>query len=192
MQLWVYATDLLAPFHEDDNNNNDGNVMGQARPTSIFEEPAQRLLLIPLRRERRKGRGGGEVNGGRGGRGDDGAPPARREDDDDDNDGNKDNDDLSRDRRQAEGGEGDIDDGVDDEHIDGCVQGPRLADTGNGQRQGLRHDGNNNNDVKEGGLHPTTPQTTVTHELAERLCSAGHDWQRAEGGECDVDDGGDN
>jgi len=56
----------------------------------------------------------------------------------------------------------------------------------------LRRDGNNDNDVKEWGSHPTTPQTTVTRELAERLCSAGRDWQRAEGGECDVDDGGDN
>ena len=30
---------------------------------------------------------------------------------------------LSRDRRRAEGGEGDVDDGVDDEHVDGRVWG---------------------------------------------------------------------
>jgi len=72
------------------------------------------------------------VNGGRGGRGDDGAPPARREDDDDNNDGNKDDDDLSRDQRRAEGGEGDFDNGVDNEHVNGRVRGLHLADTGNG------------------------------------------------------------
>ena len=132
------------------------------------------------------------MNGGRGGRGDDGAPPMRQEDDDDDNDKNKDGVDLSRDRRWAEGGEGDIDDGVDDEHVDGRVRGLRLADTRNGQRRRLWRDGNNNDDVKEGGLHPTTPQTTATRELAERLRSAGRDWQRAEVGEGDVDNSGNN
>ena len=132
------------------------------------------------------------MNGGRGGRGDDGAPPARREDDDNDNDKNKDDDDLSCNRRWAEGGEGNVDDGVDDEHINRRVRGPRLADTGNGQRRRLRCDGNNNNDVVEGGSHPTTPQMTATCELVERLRSAGCDWQRAEEGEGNVDDGGDN
>jgi len=39
---------------------------------------------------------------------------------------------VSRDRRRAEGGEGDVDDGVDDEHVDGRVRGPSLADTRNG------------------------------------------------------------
>ena len=132
------------------------------------------------------------MNGGRGGRGDNGAPPARREDDDDDSDGNKDDDDLSRDRRWAEGGEGDIDDGVDDEHVDDCVRGPHLADTGNGRRRRLWRDGDNDDDVEEGGSHPTTPQTAATHELVERLHSAGRDWQWAEEGEGNVDDGGDN
>ena len=37
-----------------------------------------------------------------------------------------------------------------------------------------------------------TPQTTAMGGLAERLRSAGHDWQRAEEGEGDVDDGGNN
>ena len=41
---------------------------------------------------------------------------------------------LSHDRRWAEGGEGDVNDGVDDEHVDGRVQGLHLADTRNGQR----------------------------------------------------------
>ncbi len=56
----------------------------------------------------------------------------------------------------------------------------------------MRRDGNNDDDVEEGGSHPTTPQTTATRELAERLRSTGHDWQWAEEGEGDVDDGGDN
>jgi hypothetical protein len=60
-------------------------------------------------------------------------PPARREDDDGDNDGNKDDDDLSRDRRRAERGEGDVNDGVDNEHVDGRVRGPCLVNT-NGHR----------------------------------------------------------
>ena len=50
-QLWVYAADLLAPSNDDDDdgdNNGDG-VMGQARLTSIVEEPAWRLLLLPLK-----------------------------------------------------------------------------------------------------------------------------------------------
>jgi len=132
------------------------------------------------------------VNGGRGGRRDDGGPPARREEDDDDNDGNKDDKDLSRDRRRAEGGEGGIDDGIDDEHVDGRVQGPCLTDTRNGRRRRLRCDGDNDDDVKEGGSHPTTPQATVTRELVERWRSAGCDWQRAEEGEGDVDNGVDN
>ena len=98
---------------------------------------------------------------------------------------------LSRDRRRAEGGEGDVDDGI-DEHVDGRVRGPHRADTGNGRRRRLRRDGDNGDDVEEGGSHPTTPQTTVMRELAERLRSAGRDWQRAEEGEGNVDDGGDN
>ncbi len=99
---------------------------------------------------------------------------------------------LSRNRRRAEGGEGDVDNGVDDEHIDERVRGQRLVDTGNGRRRRLRHDGDNGDDVEEGGLHPTTPQTTAAHKLVERLRSAGRDWQRAEEGEGDVDDSGDN
>ena len=47
---------------------------------------------------------------------------------------------------------------------------------------------NNDDDVEEGVSHPTILQTTVTCKLAERLRSAGRDWQRAEGGEGDVDD----
>jgi len=99
---------------------------------------------------------------------------------------------LSRDRWQAEGGEGDVDDSVDDEHVDWRVWGPRLVDTGNGRRRRLRRDGDNDDDVEEGRLHPTTPQTTATHQLVERLRSAGRDLQRAEEGEGDVDNGGDN
>ena len=132
------------------------------------------------------------MNGGRGGRWDDGAPPVRREDDDEDNNKNKDDDDLSRTRRQVEGGEGDVDDGVDDEHVDGCVRGPRLANTGNGRRRRLQRDSDNDDGVEEGESHPTTLQTTATHDLAERLRSAGRDWQQAEEGEGDVDNSGDN
>ena len=68
---------------------------------------------------------------------------------------------LSRDWRRAEGGEGNVEDGIDDNHVDGHVQGPHLADTGNGQRWRLRRDGDNNDNVEEGGSHPTTPQTTA-------------------------------
>jgi hypothetical protein len=99
---------------------------------------------------------------------------------------------LSRDRRRAEGGEGDVNDGFDDEHVDGRVRGPHLADTGNGQRRRLRHDGDNDDDVEEGGSHPTTSQTTAMRELAERLRSTGRDWQRAEEGEGDINNGGNN
>ena len=121
-----------------------------------------------------------------GGRGDDDGNDARWEE--------QDMPYLSRYRRwaEAEGGQGDVDDGVDDEHVDGCVRGPRLADTGNRQRRRLRHDGNNNDDVEEGRSHPTTPQTTAMRELVERLRSAVRNWQRAEEGEGDVDDGGNN
>ena len=93
---------------------------------------------------------------------------------------------LSRDWQWAEGGEGNIDDGVDDDHVDGRVRGPRLADTGNGRRWRLRHNGDNYDNVEEGGLHPTTPQTMVTRELAERLRSASCDCQRAEEGEGNI------
>jgi len=56
----------------------------------------------------------------------------------------------------------------------------------------LQRDGNNDNNVKEGGSHPTTPQTMVMRELAERLRSAGHDRQQAEEGEGNVDNSGNN
>ena len=94
--------------------------------------------------------------------------------------------DLCRDRRRAEGGEGDVDDGVDDEHVDGRVRGPRLADTGNGQRRRLRRDGDNDDDVEEGGSHPT-PLTTATCELAARLHSVGIPYA-SEASLSDVDD----
>ena len=80
---------------------------------------------------------------------------------------------LSCDWQRAEGGEGNVNDSIDDDHVDGRVRGPHLADTGNGRRWRLRRDGNNDNDVEEGGSHPTTPQTTAMHELVARLCSAG-------------------
>ena len=99
---------------------------------------------------------------------------------------------LSRVCQRAEGGEGNVDDGVDDDHVDGHVRGPHLADTGNGLRRRLRHDGDNNDDVKEGGLHPTCLQMTATCKLAERLHSAGCDRRQAEEGESDVDNGDNN
>jgi hypothetical protein len=99
---------------------------------------------------------------------------------------------LSRNWRRAKGGEGDIDDGIDNDHVDGRVRGPRLAHTGNGRRRRLRRDGDNDDDVEEGGSHPTTPQTTATRELVERLLSASCDWYWAEEGEGDVDNSGNN
>ena len=56
----------------------------------------------------------------------------------------------------------------------------------------MQRDGNNDDNVEEGGSHPTTPQTTATRELAERLSSASRDRQRAEEGEGDVNDNSDN
>ena len=60
------------------------------------------------------------------------------------------------------GGEGHVDDGGDDEHVNGRVRVPRLADTGNGRRWRSRRDSDNNDDVEEGGSHPPTPRTTAT------------------------------
>jgi hypothetical protein len=51
--------------------------------------------------------------------------------------------DLCRDRRRAEGGEGGVNDGVDDEHVNRHVWGPRLVDFGNGRWWRLRRDGDN-------------------------------------------------
>ena len=68
------------------------------------------------------------------------------------------------------GGEGVIDDNSNNQLIDGRVWGPRQADTRDGQRWSSQPDGCNNNEDKEGGLHPT-PRTTVTQELAVRLRS---------------------
>ena len=70
------------------------------------------------------------------------------------------------------GGEGHVDDGGDDEHVDGRVRGPRRADTGDGRRWRSRRDSDNDDDIEEGGSHPT-PLTTVTCELAARLNSVG-------------------
>ena len=103
------------------------------------------------------------------------------DDNDDDNDVRWEEQDmpyLSCDWWRAEGGDGDVDTGVDDKHVDGRVRGPRLVDTGNGRRWRLRRD----SDVEEGGSHLTTPQTMATRELAERLRSTSRDRQRAEGG----------
>ena len=56
----------------------------------------------------------------------------------------------------------------------------------------MLRNGDNNDDVKEGGLHPTTPQMKVTCKLVERLCSPSCDWQRAEEGEGNINNDGDN
>jgi len=57
----------------------------------------------------------------------------------------------------------------------------------------MRRDGSDNdNDVEEGRLHPTTSQTMARHKLVERLRSAGRDRQQAEEGEGNIDNGGDN
>ena len=78
-------------------------------------------------------------------------------------------------RWQAEAGEGNIDDGGDNKHINGRFRGLHQADTRGGQHQRLQHNGDNNDNndnVEEGGSHPTL-WTTVTHELAVWLRSAG-------------------
>jgi len=66
-------------------------------------------------------------------------------------------------------------DGGDNKHINGRFRGLHQADTRGGQHQRLQHNGDNNDNndnVEEGGSHPT-PWTTVTHELAVWLRSAG-------------------
>ena len=68
---------------------------------------------------------------------------------------------LYRDWRRAEGGEGDVNNGVNDEDVDRRVQCPCLADTGKGRRWRLRCDGDNDNYVEEGGSHPTHPTDDV-------------------------------
>ena len=75
---------------------------------------------------------------------------------------------LSRDRRRTEGGEGDVDDGVDDEHVDRRVRGSHRVDTADGRRWRSRRNSENDDDVEEGGSHPT-PLTTATCKLAARL-----------------------
>ena len=73
---------------------------------------------------------------------------------------------------QAEGGEGNVNDGSNNQLVNGHIWGPCQADTGDGQRRSSRRNGCNNNKDKEGGLH-STPWTTATRELAPRLHSAG-------------------
>ena len=78
-------------------------------------------------------------------------------------------------RRQAEEGEGNIDDGGDNKHINRHFRGPHQVDTRDGRQQSLQRNGNNNNNndnVDEGGSHPV-PRTMVTQELAARLHFAG-------------------
>ncbi len=100
---------------------------------------------------------------------------------------------LSCNQQQAEGGEGDVDDSNDDEHVGGCVRGPCLGDTGNGRSwRRSQRGGDNDDDVKEGGSLPTTPRKMAMHKLAERLHSAGCDRRQAEEGESEVDNGDNN
>ena len=96
-----------------------------------------------------------------------------------------DTDALSCDRRRAEGGEGDVDDGGDDEHVDGPVCGPRRMDTGDGRLRRSQRDDDNDDD-EEGGLHHT-PLKAVTRELAARLRSVGIPYA-SEASLLDVDD----
>jgi hypothetical protein len=79
---------------------------------------------------------------------------------------------AGRNRQRAEEGEGDINDGGDKECVNRHVWGLRQVDTGDGQWRRLQRNGDNNDDIEEGGLYPT-PRTTATHELAARQCSAG-------------------
>ncbi len=68
----------------------------------------------------------------------------------------------------------------------------RIPGMGDGRDYGVTATTTITSRKEEGGSHPTTPQMTATRELVERLSSAGRDWQRAEEGEGNVDDGGDN
>ena len=82
-------------------------------------------------------------------------------------------------RLQTEVGEGDVDNGGDDEQVDGHVWGPSSADTRDRRRWRLQrrsgndnNNNNNNNNNNKGGSHPT-PGTMATRKLAARLRSAG-------------------
>jgi len=57
--------------------------------------------------------------------------------------------------------------------------------------QGMGDSGDRGAMARTTTTHPTTPQTTATRELAERLRSAGGNQRRAEEGRGDVDDGSD-
>ena len=65
-----------------------------------------------------------------------------------------------------------VDNGGNNKHVDGRVRRPFRADTRDGQRWRLWGNSDNDDNVEEGGLHPT-PLTTVMRELAARLRSAG-------------------
>ena len=65
-----------------------------------------------------------------------------------------------------------VDNGGNNKHVDGRVWHPCRADTGDGQRWRSWGNSDYDDDVEEGRLHPT-PLTTVMHELAARLHSAG-------------------
>ncbi len=97
---------------------------------------------------------------------------------------------LSRNHWQAEGEEDDVDDGSDNKHING-VWGPHRADTGDGRWRRSWRNNDINDDEEEGGSHSTLLMT-ATRELEERLRSTSCNRQRAEEGEGNVDDGGDN
>ena len=98
---------------------------------------------------------------------------------------------LSHNRWQAEGEEDDVDDSSDNKHINGHVWGPRQADAGDRRWQRSWRNNDINDDEEEGGSHSTLLMT-ATCELEERLRSAGCNRQRAEEGEGNIDDGGDN
>ena len=77
-----------------------------------------------------------------------------------------------RDWQRAEEGEGGVDDDGENYYVDGRVRGPHRADTGDGRRWRSRHDSDNDDDVEEGGSHPT-PLTMAMCKLAARLHSIG-------------------
>jgi len=93
---------------------------------------------------------------------------------------------AGRNLHRAEEGEGYVDIGGNNQHVDRHVWGPHRADTGDGQRWRSWRDSDNNDGIEEGGSHPT-PLTTATCELAERLHSVGIPYA-SEASLSDVDD----
>ena len=71
---------------------------------------------------------------------------------------------AGRNWRWTEEGEGNIIDSDYDEHVHGCVQGPRQVDTKDRQRWRSQRDGNIDDFNEEGGSHPNNSNTQASNK----------------------------